>query len=436
MKALLLEDDAGARSALDCWIQGRGFTTRLAGSLSEARTGLQEGPFDLALLDVQLPDGNGLDLVEHIPESTDVVIMTGYGDTDLAVRSLRAGVRDFLRKPIDLEQLERTLTTSRRENCSRPSAQAEPGLFVGESPAMRDLRSLLARVAPTNATVLLTGETGVGKELAASYVHELSQRKTGPFEAVNCGALSASLIESELFGHERGSFTGASKQHKGIFERARGGTLFLDEVTEMPPELQVKLLRVLELQEVTRVGGSSAHPVDVRVISASNRDLFEAVDQGGFREDLLHRLYVFPVTIPPLRERGEDITLLARTFVEQWATENSSPKTLNSAALDLLREHSWPGNVRELRNCMLRACILSGETIGAEHVQYTGSHLTRPFEMRLGMSLKTVERRLLLGTLEQCGGDKKLAAKSLGVSLKTVYNKLHSYEGTDRPGPH
>jgi transcriptional regulator with PAS, ATPase and Fis domain len=289
--------------------------------------------------------------------------------------------------------------------------------------------------------VLLTGETGTGKELAAETIHRLSRRRAEPFVAVNCGAVSASLIESELFGHERGSFTGADRAHKGVFERAHRGTLFLDEVTEMPVELQVRLLRVLETSSLTRVGGAEALKVDVRVIAATNRSAEEAVSAGRLREDLLYRLNVFPVVLPPLREREGDVELLARHFLAEFNGAEGRDLQLTRAALARLRAHAWPGNVRELRNVVQRAVIVAEDAIDADHLPLRAGAAPEPplagpqaLVIAPGTKVAEAERRLILATLAQCEQDKKKAAEALGISLKTLYNRLNEYGAGRRGG--
>jgi transcriptional regulator with PAS, ATPase and Fis domain len=288
------------------------------------------------------------------------------------------------------------------------------------------------RVAPTDTTVLVVGETGTGKELVARTLHRLSKRHEGPFVAVNCGAISPSLMESELFGHEKGSFTGAQKQHRGVFERANGGTLFLDEVTEMPPELQVKLLRVLETMRVRRVGGDRTFTVDVRIVASTNRKPEEAISDGSLREDLHYRLSVFPITLPPLRDRNEDIRLLAEFFVERLNRESKQKKLLGPGAIDALQRHAWPGNVRELANAMERSHILADRVIGARTLETAIQNRQSPerveddpFEGEL--TIAEMERQHILATLERYEDNKKEAAKALGISLKTLYNRLKRY---------
>jgi DNA-binding NtrC family response regulator len=278
--------------------------------------------------------------------------------------------------------------------------------------------------------VLVTGETGTGKELVAGTVHAMSRRREGPFVPVNCGAIAPGVIESELFGHERGSFTGAERTHRGYFEKADGGTLFLDEITEMPADLQVRLLRVLETGAVERVGGGAPVRVDVRVVAATNRRPDQAVADGRLREDLLYRLNVFPVPLPPLRERGDDVVLLAEHFLDTLNRERDGPpKAFTRAALARLRAHSWPGNVRELRNVIQRAFILAPSDVDEDAIPLgaTGPASSDCLVLRVGTSVADAEKRLVLATLEHCGGDKRRAAEVLGISLKTLYNRLNAY---------
>lgn len=332
------------------------------------------------------------------------------------------------------------------------------GLLYGACPPMRDLFRSLDRLSRSTAPVMILGESGSGKELVATTLHHLSARKDRPFIAVNCGAIPENLIESELFGHERGSFTGAARTHRGCFERADGGTLFLDEVTEMPVEMQVRLLRVLETGRFTRVGGDQEIGADVRVLAASNRDLRQAVASGKLREDLMYRLCVIPVNVPPLRERGDDAVLLAEMFLAELNEEHGEQKTLSAEGRRRIVEHAWPGNVRELKNVIHRAFVLSDDEVqidvgtfsalGLERVEdgvtapvagsLPGPTMTDPSTLRItvGMSLDDVERTLITATLQAVGGSKTEAARLLGISLKTMYNRLHAYgEGCIRRKP-
>jgi DNA-binding NtrC family response regulator len=308
------------------------------------------------------------------------------------------------------------------------------GPLLGASPAMQEVFRLIERVGPTEAGVLLTGESGSGKELAAQSIHEYSARRGGPFIAINCGAIPTGLIEAELFGYEKGSFTGAMRSHAGVFERAEGGTLLLDEVTEMPLDMQTRLLRVLETRKFYRVGASTELTSDVRVIAATNRCPLQAVQKGQLREDLLYRLAVFPVALPPLRERGEDVELLAEHFLKELNAQGRTQKRLSALARMMLKQHTWPGNVRELKNCIERAYIL-GDTVldlapmipgAAAHSGDQAASLDR-LNIRVGSRIYDMERSLIEATLDYFKGNKRRAADTLGCSLKTLYNKLNGY---------
>jgi two-component system, NtrC family, response regulator AtoC len=311
------------------------------------------------------------------------------------------------------------------------------GRILGNSPRMQVLYDQLTRVAPTSATVMLIGESGTGKELAAQTIHELSRRRDAPFLPLNCGAVAPQLIESELFGHERGSFTGADRQHKGFFERANGGTIFLDEITEMPMELQVKLLRVLETSAIMRVGGTQQISSDVRVICATNRDPEKAIGEGKLREDLYHRLNVFPIRLPPLRERDTDTEQLAQFFLDDLNRAESTNKTFSRDALVRLYQHSWPGNVRELKNYVQRSFIMADDVIECDVVVAESAPKSddgTTITIRVGTPLEEVERRVTMATLAYCGHVKRKAAEILGVSLKTLYNRLETYNGKEATG--
>ncbi len=318
----------------------------------------------------------------------------------------------------------------------QPPGEAEP--MLGNSEPMRRVYHLIARVAPTQATVLLVGESGTGKELAAHMIHRRSRRRHSRMVAINCGAIPENLIESELFGHEKGAFTGAARTRKGVFERVSGGTLFLDEITEMPLPLQVRLLRVLETGRITRVGGEEEIPVDVRVIAATNRDPGEAEAQDHLRKDLLYRLSVFPIHLPPLRHRGEDIELLARHFLADYNRAEGTQKRFAEATVAGLRSSAWPGNVRQLRNVVYRAFILADDTIEPAHLPRSLTAEPSPedggaLRVAVGTRIADVEKRLIEATLTHYDGDKRQTSEALGISLKTLYNRLNEYQaGTGR----
>ncbi|HYG64224.1 MAG TPA: sigma-54 dependent transcriptional regulator [Thermoanaerobaculia bacterium] len=441
--ALAVDDDPNFLSALAELIEGQGFTTNTALNLRDARAQVSHRTPDVALVDLYLPDGSGIDLLKDLElgTGTEVVLMTGHADVESAVQALRLGASDYLTKPLDIGRLKSILanvaslqqpsTTAMAPPPEAPEAgQQRLGLLLGASATMQSLYEMLTRVAPTDATVFLIGESGTGKDLAAQTLHQLSRRTKAPFLPLNCGAISPTLIESELFGHERGSFTGAARRHKGYFERAHGGTLFLDEITEMPIELQVKLLRALETGTVVRIGGDQPTEVDVRVIAATNRDPQKAVSDGKLREDLLYRLSVFPISMPPLRERGDDIPLLADYFLSQLNERQGTGKRFSEDAMERLRSHSWPGNVRELKNVVHRAFIMADQEINSRCLPREvggDSGLIRSLHFQVGTSIEEVERRLIMATLDAYGGNKRKTAEILGVSLKTLYNRLNGY---------
>jgi two-component system response regulator AtoC len=443
--ALIVDDDADVVEWLQEVARMEGFTVARAQSLREARIELGRQRPDVLLTDLRLPDGQGIELVGELekPEATEVIIVTGHATVDSAVAALRAGASDYLVKPADLERVQAVLRHAKKTSALQHEigelrdALRKLGRFgkiLGSSQRMQVLYDQLSRVSPTSATALLVGESGTGKELAASTVHELSRRREAPFMPLNCGAVAPQLIESELFGHERGSFTGADRQHKGFFERANTGTIFLDEITEMPMELQVKLLRVLETGSFMRVGGTSQIVTDVRVVAATNREPEKAVADGKLREDLYHRLNVFPIRLPPLRERGTDIEQLAQYFLDELNRIEGTSKSFSRDALVRLYQHNWPGNVRELRNYVQRAYIMADDTIECDVAVSDpaprgddGTTIT----IRVGTPLEEVERRVTMATLVYCGHVKRKAAEILGVSLKTLYNRLESYNGKE-----
>src|SRR4029078_5575205 len=405
---------------------------------------------DVLLTDLQLPDGQGIELVNDLEakETTEVVLTTGHASVESAVQALRLGATDYMVKPVDVERLRSVLrrvprTGELRQEIGELREELRKlgryGHLLGSSAPMRKVYDQLGRVAPTSATVLLIGESGTGKELAAQTTHELSRRKKAAFLPLNCGAVSPQLIESELFGHEKGSFTGADRQHKGYFERCHGGTLLLDEITEMPQELQVKLLRVLETGTFMRVGTTTPLAADVRLIAATNRNHAKAVADGKLREDLYHRLNVFPIELPPLRERGTDIEILARHFLDKFNQEEGTKKTFSPAAIAALYSHSWPGNVRELKNYVQRVYILADGVVDVDLAprMFSEPAHTPLITVRVGSTLEEVNRRLIEATLAECGNVRRKAAEMLGISLTTLYNRLAQYkaekDGTPLP---
>lgn len=451
--ALIVDDDASTREALATIIGDEGFTVSVAGNLQEARDQILQHTPDVAFVDLQLPDGLGTDLFSDLDPRSDVVfvVITGHATVESAVDALKAGAADYLVKPVNFQRVNAIVGRLPRAGDLKAEIGAlrgelrrmgRFGSMVGSSPAMQRVYDQIGRVAPTALSVMLVGKSGTGKEVAAQTIHQMSARHKRDFIAVNCGAISPNLIESEMFGHERGAFTGADREHKGYFERANGGTLFLDEITEMPVKLQVKLLRVLETGIFMRVGTTKEMVTDVRLIAATNRDPEQAVQEGKLRLDLYHRLNVFPINLPPLRERGDDIALLAQSFLDELNARFDTRKHFPPAVSDMMLSYCWPGNVRELRNYVQRAHIMSGlesDTTAVVPLQISlstpaaSSTITIPF----GMSLDEADRQLILATLEQCGGVKVRAAEVLGISLKTLYNRLMEYrlpDATDKDG--
>jgi two-component system, NtrC family, response regulator AtoC len=441
--ALIVDDDMSFQLGLAEAVRLEGFTTTTAATLKEAREEIARVAPDVLFIDLNLPDGTGLDLLQEMEAIPETVLITGQASMETAVQALRRGVADYLTKPVDFARVKMVLanvarTRELKEEIGGLRGELRKlghfGALIGAAPSMQKVYDLIGRVAKTDATILITGDTGTGKEVVAQTIHQLSRRSREPFLPLNCGAVSPTVIESELFGHERGSFTGADRIHKGYFERANKGSLFLDEVTEMPPELQVKLLRVLETSEVTRLGGSETIKVNVRVIAATNRRPEGAVAEGKLREDLLYRLNVFPISLPNLAERREDIELLADHFLTQLNKQEGTSKQLTKAARQRLRNHVWPGNVRELRNVVQRAFILAEDEIG-EAALPLGANAREgtpasSLVLKVGISVPETERRLILATLESFGGDKKKAAEVLKISIKKLYNRLREYGPT------
>jgi DNA-binding NtrC family response regulator len=449
---LLVEDKDSLRRVLRFTLENAGFTVTEAADARAALNEIAGSPHKLVLTDLRMPNGSGLDVLRaaraadgNIP----VIVMTAFGSIDEAVQAMKDGAHDFLQKPVDSNHLllivERALAQERlrtenillKEEWSRRYGFPR---IIGESGAIKRAVAETQRVAQTEATVLLLGESGTGKELFARAVHHLSGRRDRPFVAINCAAIPETLIENELFGHERGAFTGASDRRLGKFELASTGTVFLDEIGELPLTVQGKLLRVIEERVVDRIGGRAPVPVDVRVVAATNRDLKVAVDRGEFRRDLFFRLAVFPLEIPPLRERDSDIVLLAKHFAAELGKELRGREAfLTDEALVALREHSWPGNVRELENAIERACILSDsmmlepKDLGLAATAADNAEALKLFDLTGSLSeaaqraLRLVERHKILETLAANDGNKMLTAEDLGVSYKTLLTKIKDY---------
>lgn len=488
--ALIVEDDPDSAASLSALIASEGLTVATAHTLRDARRQLALQPPDIVLLDLRLPDGSGMDLFSD-PEllaNSEVVLITGHASLDTSILALRLGAADYLVKPVNIRHLQGVLSrvtkpaVLRAEVADLTANLASSGHFGhlwGRSTEMQRVYDQISRVSGTGVTVFITGESGTGKEVVAQTIHDLSRRRKMPFLGVNCGAISPNLIESEIFGHEKGSFTGADRQHQGFFERAAGGTLFLDEITEMPLDLQVKLLRVLETGRFMRVGATQSQETDVRIIAATNRLPMQAVAEGRLREDLMYRLNVFPIDLPPLRERLSDVPLLAEHFLRQIGEQEGQAKSFTPKALDQLCSYHWPGNVRELRNAVHRAYVMARDSIideqwlpqasaSAASYRAVGVHpaspplvvapiprsrpalapmppaLTEPGLARVappsstdslvlpvGISLADAERALILATLRHCRHQKERTAAVLGVSLKTLYNRLKQYSAAD-----
>jgi len=447
--ALIVDDDAETRESLAALAHAEGFTTATAGSVAEARIQLVRQRADVVLMDLRLPDGSGIDLFEDLEDrsSIETILITGHASVETAVEALRLGASDYLVKPVNVQRLKAVLSRVPRNGELRAEIgqlrdelrnKGRFGRLVGRSAPMQEVYDKIARVAPTEATVLLMGESGTGKEIVARTIHDLSRRRKQPFLAINCGAISPNLIENEMFGHERGSYTGADRQHKGYFEQAHGGTLFLDEISEMPLELQVRLLRVLETGQLMRIGTAKTVDTDVRIIAATNRDPHDAVRAGKLREDLYHRLNVFQLTLAPLRERGEDVELIAAYFLEEMNEACGTRKRFAPGALARMRQHPWPGNVRELKNYIHRVFIMAGEeglegpspeteTMQTRPITSSSELSTPAITVPLGTPLSVAARELILSTLEHCGGERKRTAEMLGICTKTLYNRLREY---------
>jgi len=438
---LVVDDDPGFRQLLAAILEREGYPVELASRVSEARAAAARRRYGLVISDLKLPDGDGLDVQKFLLErspGTPFVLITAFGTVATAVEALKRGALDYLEKPLrspeELRRLVRralALSEPQEEDARQPAPpRATPGLcgsMVARDPRMLHILDLLEKVAPTSANVLLLGESGVGKEVIARCIHQHSRRADRPFLAVNCAALSPTLVESELFGHERGAFTGAVARRHGVFERARGGTLFLDEIGELDPGLQAKLLRVIQEKRFERLGGEETLETDVRIISATNRDLNRDVQEGRFRADLYYRLSAFPIEIPPLRERPADIDALADHFVALAAARFQKPQLrLGDAARYQLRAHSWPGNVRELENVIERAAILSDGEILPEHLPFSGERAVDPAKAGT-LNVRGLERRAIEEALRKHGGNRTHAARELGISLRTLQYRLKEY---------
>lgn len=444
---LVVDDETALLDTLRVLLRRAGYEVRTARTVAEAQAALEEAPPDLLVVDIRLPDGDGLAVLRGAHErdpAMPVVLMTAQATLESAIRAVNEGAYYYLLKPFGTNEFvalcRRALEARqlRRENQElrslvRRLQVPETERPVGQSRAFREVLRLAETVAPTEATILLTGESGTGKEVLARYIHRLSARASGPFLSINCAALPEGLLESELFGHVRGAFTGAVRDKKGLLAAARGGTFFLDEVGEMSPATQAKLLRALQEREITPVGATSHVPIDVRFIAATNKDLEEEVRRGAFRRDLFYRLNVVAIPLPPLRERRDDIPLLAEHFLTRWAHAHDRPApTLAPEALEVLCSYHWPGNVRELENALEYALVLSrGETIRPEHLP---ARVREPARAPLvsdrpppNPTLEAIERAYIFWVLHAEGGNKTRAAEVLGIDPSTLHRKLRRY---------
>jgi two-component system response regulator HydG len=448
---LVVDDDSAHRTMLRTLIKGWGYAVSEADDGSTAIEKIKETPYDLVLMDVRMVTVSGLEALETIKAhnpAIPVIIMTAYSSVETAVAALKRGAHDYLTKPLDFDKLrltlDRTMEHSRLKEENRLlretlGQQFDSRNIIGKSPAMLKLLETVSQVAPSEATVLISGESGTGKELIAGAIHFNSRRKNGPFVKINCAAITETLLESELFGHEKGAFTGADRRKEGRFSQADGGTLFLDEVSEMSLMMQVKLLRALQEREFNRVGGETTIRVDVRVIAATNKNLLDQINQGTFREDLYYRLNVVELQVPPLSDRSEDIPLLAGHFLEMFAAKNRKEiKGFSPGAMDKLIRYDWPGNVRELMNAIERAVVLARSSyldeadfpfmrnFSKEHRPENSNRLDARL-LQGEVPLAELEKEAILRTLTAADGNKSEAARRLGITRKTLHKKLKAY---------
>ena len=445
-KVLVVDDEPAIREVLEMILQEWGYDVRLASDGAEAKEMVESYDPDVVISDIVMPQLSGLDLLRCLKTGNPnrpVILVTAHASIDLAVESMKQGAQDFITKPMDYPKLRAILKAAEsdiemRQTSRKLTSELEQGSgfgeFVGVSKAMREVYDLIKSLSTTDAAALITGESGTGKELAAKTIHHLSRRADGPFIAVNSAAIPETLIESEVFGYEKGAFTGTIGMRQGCFELANSGTLFLDEIGEMPIMLQPKLLRVLEDGKVRRLGGKQEVAFDVRVIAATNQEPRNAIADAKLREDLYYRLTVFTIALPPLRERKEDIPLLAQHFIGEFNKKHTAQvEALRDDAMEIITAYSWPGNVREFRNVMERAVILSkGEWIETFHLppylRGSGGEISTKLVLPVGITAAEAERELILKTLERTGHNKAEAARQLGLDVKTIRNKLKTYK--------
>jgi two-component system NtrC family response regulator len=441
-RVLIVDDEPNIRSGLARGLKGEADEVDTARDGAEALALFRRDRHHLVITDLKMPGPlSGLDLVKQIKHErpdTVVLVITAHGSVETAVEAMRQGAHDYIGKPVDLAMLRllvrnaaehRRLVDENRQLRDRLATAGELPEMIGQSAAMREVFTRVRQVAGTDVTVLIQGESGTGKELVARALHNLSPRKDGPFLAANLGALPESLLEGELFGYEAGAFTGAARRHPGKFERAQGGTLFLDEIGEIPPRTQIDLLRVLEQREVRRLGGEEVLPLDVRLITATNRDLDALVAEGKFREDLYYRLNVVPLRVPPLRERRDDIPLLVQHFLRQAQERHrKEARQVAGAAMRLLCAYPWPGNVRQLRNCMERLVVtVEGATIHAEDLPEEMRVPPRGTVVTLEEAAQEAEKAAILAALARCDQHRERSAAALGVSVRTLHYKMNRY---------
>ncbi len=436
-RILIVDDELVVRDSLGRWFESEGYEVGLAPSGRDALAAIQEKSYDLALVDIKMPGMDGMELQQRLAQADPdliIVIMTGYASVETAVQALKRGAYDYITKPIDPDELVHLVSKAlEHKRATRELARLRENLqeiypateLIGKSPPMKRVAELIEMVAPTDTTVLITGESGTGKELVARAIHAMSPRRYMPMVVIHCGALTETLLESELFGHERGAFTGAQYRKKGKFEVADGGTVFLDEISDISLKTQTDLLRVLQEKEIVRVGGTQPIKVDFRCIAATNKNLEDLVKAGTFRPDLYYRLNVFTIQLPPLRERREDIPLLAEHFLKKYATAMNRPvPRLSPEAVDLLLTYDWPGNVRELENAIERALVISrGAEIQPAHFPFQ----LQPQSAGNGQTLQDVERAHIERVVRHCDGNLSRAARILGIDRSTLYSKLRRY---------
>ncbi|MFZ2491450.1 MAG: sigma-54 dependent transcriptional regulator [Thermoanaerobaculia bacterium] len=445
-RVLIVDDDRATSAGMADVAEEWGYEPEVADTVKAGWAAVNRLVPDVAIVDLKLPDGSGLDLLHRVKETypdVSVIILTGHATVDSAVKALKVGAEDYITKPVDLPRLQVILKSLEDKQMMKQEIlelrrqlqkMGALGHLVGKSHRMQKLFEEIEMVANTDANVFIVGESGSGKEVVANTIHTLSRRRNKPFIAFNCGAISPTLIESEIFGHEKGAFTNAIKRREGYFEMAKGGTVFLDEITEMPIELQVKLLRVLEEGKFRRVGGNEEINIDARIIAASNRDPQKAIVDGRMREDLYYRLNVFPIEVPPLRERLEDIPLFSHFFLQKLNEgEEKNVDKIDGEFIEALQQYEWPGNVRELRNVINRAFIMARtDTLTLECLpdKLLGARKKRSrssIMIPLGQPMEEVERLVIEETLQMTDGDRKRTAEILGISYKTLYNKTKKY---------